>query len=72
MVPLTTLCFCAVASIACLDRLCLFHQTYQSVSARLESERWLLDQCSDPLFFSKMHTHSDLCFQVRTGALRGR
>lgn len=65
MVPLVTLCCMVIAGIASLDKLCLFHQTYQSVSARLESERWLLEQCSDPLFFSKMHTHSDLCFQVR-------
>jgi hypothetical protein len=64
MIPLVTLCCMVIAGIASLDKLCLFHQTYQSVSARLESERWLLDQCSDPLFFSKMHTHSDLCFQV--------
>lgn len=64
MVPLATLCACAVASIAGLDRLCLFHQTYQSMVAKLESERWLLQQCSDPHFFSKMHQHSDICFQV--------
>jgi hypothetical protein len=64
MVPLTTLCACAIASIAGLDRLCLFHQTYQSMAAKLESERWLLQQCSDPHFFSRMHQHSDLCFQV--------
>lgn len=67
MIPLVTLCCMVIAGIASLDKLCLFHQTYQSVSARLESERWLLEQCSDPLFFSKMHTHSDLCFQVRFG-----
>ena len=71
MVPLTTLCFCAVASIACLDRLCLFHQTYQAVAAKLESERWLVQQCSDPHFFSKMHQHSDLCFQVENNARVG-
>lgn len=59
-----TLCLCAVASIAALDRLCLFHQTYQAISARLSSERWLLEKCSDPNFFSNMHQHSDLCFQV--------
>ena len=64
MIPLTTLCCCAVVSIAGLDRLCLFHQTYQSMEAKLQSERWLLEQCSDPHFFSKMHQHSDICFQA--------
>ena len=64
MIPLVSLCCMVIAGIASLDKLCLFHQTYQSVSARLESERWLLEQCSDALFFSRMHTHSDLCFQV--------
>jgi hypothetical protein len=64
MIPLVTLCCMVIAGIASLDKLCLFHQTYQSVSAKLESERWLLEQCSDALFFSRMHTHSDLCFQV--------
>lgn len=64
LIPLVTLACCAVGGIAGLDRLCLFHQTYQSMVSKLESERWLLDQCSDPHFFSKMHQHSDLCFQV--------
>jgi hypothetical protein len=71
MVPLVTLCCCAVAGIAGLDRLCLFHQTYQSIVAKLESERWLLSQCSDPHFFSKMHQHSDICFQVENNARVG-
>lgn len=64
VLPVTTLCLCVAASIAGLDRLCLFHQTYQAVAAQLSSERWLLEQCSDPHFFSKMHQHSNLCFQV--------
>lgn len=71
MVPLTTLLCCTVGAIAGLDRLCLFHQTYESMVAKLESERWLLDQCSDPHFFSKMHQHSDLCFQVENNARVG-
>jgi len=64
MLPLLTLCGCAVGGIAGLDRLCLFHQTYQAMVSKLQSERWLLEQCSDPHFFSKMHQHSDLCHQA--------
>lgn len=71
MVPLVTLCLCVAASIACLDRLCVFHQTYMAISAKLESERWLVKQCLDPQFFSNMHQHSDLCFQVETNARVG-
>ena len=71
MVPLVTLACCAVAGIAGIDRLCLFHQTYQTMVSKLENERWLLDQCSDPHFFSKMHQHSDLCFQVENNARVG-
>lgn len=65
LIPVATLCCIVIAGIGSLDRLCLFHQTYQTISAKLTSERWLLEQCSDPHFFSRMHTHSDLCFQVR-------
>lgn len=64
LVPLCSLCACSIGGIACLDRLCLFHQMYQTMAAKLVSERWLLNQCSDPHFFSRMHEHSDLCFQV--------
>lgn len=71
MVPLVTLCGIVVAGIAGLDKLCQFHELYQSMSAKLESEHWLLEQCSDPHFFSKMHQHSDLCFQVETNARVG-
>jgi hypothetical protein len=66
MLPLVTLCGCAIGGIAGLDRLCLFHQTYQAMVSKLQSERWLLEQCADPHFFSKMHQHSDLCFQARS------
>jgi hypothetical protein len=71
MVPLVTLCAMVVLGIASLDKLCLFHQTYQAMASKLESEHWLLTQCSDPHFFSKMHTHSDLCFQVENNARVG-
>lgn len=71
MIPLVTLCCIMIAGVASLDKLCQFHQTYQVMAAKLESERWLLEQCSDPHFFSKMHTHSDLCFQVENNARVG-
>lgn len=71
LVPLVTLCCIAVGGVIGLDKLCQFHQTYQTVSAKLESERWLVQQCDDPHFFSKMHLHSDLCFVVENNARVG-
>lgn len=71
MIPLLTLSCSVIMCIGCLNQLCQLHQIYQTVSARLEGEQWLLAQCSDPLFFSKMHVHSDLCFQVDNNARVG-
>jgi hypothetical protein len=71
MVPLATLTCAMVLCITCINQLCQFHQIFQATSARLESERWLLSQCSDPNFFSKMHLHTDLCFTVENNARVG-
>jgi hypothetical protein len=71
MIPLVTLCCMTIGGIASLDKLCQFHQMYQSISAKLQSERWLLEQCADPHFFTRMHTHTDLCFQVENNARVG-
>ena len=71
MIPLVTLCCVVLLGIASLDKLVMFHQVYQEMASKLESERWLLEQCSDPHFFSKMHTHSNLCFQVENNARVG-
>jgi len=71
LLPLVTLVGCAAGGIVGLDRLCLFHQTYQAMASKLQNERWLLEQCADPHFFSRMHQHSDLCFQVENNARVG-
>lgn len=71
MLPLLTLSCSMVVCIAGLNQLCQLYQIYQTVSSRLDGERWLLAQCSDPHFFSKMHMHSDLCFQVENNARVG-
>jgi hypothetical protein len=72
-VPFATLCVTMFACVCSIHQLCLFHQIYLDMAARLESEQWLVQQCEDPNFFSKMHTHTDLCFIVnnhaRVGAL---
>lgn len=70
-VPLVSLTCAMVVCIMCIDQLCQFHLIFQATSARLESERWLLAQCEDPHFFSKMHMHSDICFTVENNARVG-
>jgi hypothetical protein len=59
MIPLVTVCGMVVIGIGSLDKLCLFHQTYQAMASKLETEHWLLTQCSD------------LCFQVENNARVG-
>lgn len=71
LLPVLTLSCAAVAGVGCLDTLVALYQTYQALAGRLESERWLLEQCRDPAFFSNMHAHSDLCITVENHARIG-
>ena len=71
MAPLVTLTCSMALCVLCIDQLCQFHRIFQTTSAKLEGERWLLGQCNDPNFFSKMHVHSDLCFTVGNNARVG-
>lgn len=70
-VPLATLVFSMVVCVGSIHWLCKFHQIYLITSARLDSEHWLVTQCTDPLFFTKMHLHTDLCFTVTNNARVG-
>ena len=70
-VPLGTLVSSMCVCVCCLHWLCQFHKIFLETSARLESERWLVQQCADPHFFSKMHLHTDLCFTVSNNARIG-
>ena len=71
LVPLCTLVVSMGVCVCCIHQLCLFHQIYLTTQARLESERWLVSQCEDPNFFTKMHLHTDLCFTVSDNARVG-
>lgn len=71
LVPLVTLVVSMTVCVCCIHHLCQFHQIYLGMSARLESERWLVAQCEDPHFFAKMHLHTDLCFTVSNNARVG-
>jgi hypothetical protein len=70
-IPLATLLASMGACICGIHWLCRFHEIYLTTSARLESELWLVSQCQDPLFFTKMHLHTDLCFTVTNNARVG-
>jgi hypothetical protein len=55
----------ATLGLDCLGELC---SAYRRAALRLEEEHWLLDNCRDPLFFSKMRAHPTVCNQVETNA----
>lgn len=69
--PLGTLVCAMLLCVACINQLCQFHNIFQSMSVKIENERWLVSQCEDPHFFSKMHMHSDICFTVENNARIG-
>lgn len=60
-----------ITSVFVLDALAAFHAAYQRASLRLEDERWLLDNCRDPTFFSKMRAHTNVCYEVEANARLG-
>lgn len=69
--PLATLVLIMAGCICSIDQLCQFYTIFQKNSALLESEQWLVQQCDDPHFFTKMHLHTDLCFTVSNNARVG-
>jgi hypothetical protein len=50
-------------------------RAYRGAVLRLESERWMLENCRDPVFFAQMRAHTSVCAEVeasaRIGALGG-
>ena len=66
MVPVVIILVTVCASVALIDAVCSFHETYFKYSEKIESERWLLAQCKDPEFFANLRQHSELCFLVES------
>ena len=58
-------------ALAGLDGVSAFHTAYRRACLRLEDERWLLNQCRDPVFFSKMRAYTNVCSEVETKARVG-
>jgi hypothetical protein len=59
------------AALAGVDGVSAFHTFYRKACLRLEDERWLLNQCRDPVFFSKMRAYTNVCSEVETNARVG-
>jgi hypothetical protein len=51
-------------SVMFVGRIYDFHQIYIKFIDQTNSEKWLLDQCTDDHFFHKMAYHTDVCAQV--------
>jgi hypothetical protein len=69
--PFVTLTSTMLLSVIFLDQLCQFYRIFQATASKLHSERWLVEQCEDAHFFSKMHIHTDICFTVENNARIG-
>lgn len=53
-----------------ITRVHLFHNAYIHHLQIIEDEKWLLQQCHDPAFFSNLKQHVALCTQVQENAQR--
>ena len=60
-----------VSAAAGLDCLGALYAAYKRACMRLDDERWLLENCKDPTFFSKMLAHPTVCSEVETNARIG-
>jgi hypothetical protein len=60
-----------VSAAAFFDYLGAFCTAYRRASVRLDNERWLLENCKDRTFFSKMQAHTTVCTEVETNARIG-
>ncbi len=60
-----------VSAAAGLDCLGALYTAYKRACMRLDDEKWLLENCRDPTFFSKMRAHPAVCSEVETNARIG-
>ncbi len=67
----SVLFFSAVAAVLTVDKFCQFFSEYNKIASKIQSERKLLERCSDPEFFMDLHTHTDVCIAVQYNARAG-
>lgn len=53
------------------EQFCQFFNEYNKISAKIESEKKLLERCKEPEFFMDLHTHTDVCIAVQNNARIG-
>lgn len=54
----------------CCDRLYALHVVYLDTLQQIKEEEWLRKNCQDPVFYSNLRSHTDLCNQVNQNAMR--
>lgn len=52
------------------DRLYSLHVIYTEEVSRLRDETWLRENCQDPVFYTNLRGHTDICTQVEGNARR--
>jgi hypothetical protein len=60
-----------ISAAAGLDCLGALYTAYKRACMRLDDEKWLLENCRDPTFYSKMRAHPTVCSDVETNARIG-
>ena len=48
-----------------VGRFFVFYEAYTTALRLVRDEAWIREQCSDPLFYSNLKQHSDLCQSVQ-------
>ena len=61
-------CFWAASFL--IVRFVVFVEAFREVQQVQHDEKWLLENCRDPEFYSKMRQHTDLCMMVQRNAER--
>ena len=54
-----------------VGRIFVFYETYTETMRLLKDETWLRMQCTDPLFYSNIRQHADICTGVQRNFERG-
>ena len=54
-----------------MDCLGVLYGAYKRAAMRLDDEKWLRENCRDPVFFSKMRAHTKVCSEVEANARVG-
>jgi hypothetical protein len=55
----------------CADCLSTLYSSWQKAKMRLEDEKWLRDNCKDPVFFTNLKSYTTVCSEVEANARVG-